>query len=203
VCVPPPATNTDSLIARAKARAMRMTMAARPRRRTAILTCMDARIDPALLFGLKPGEAHVLRNAGARATPDVLRSLAVSQALLGTTEVLVLGHTKCGLHGRTENEVAQIVGQATGHRPNVPMGCFPDLDAAVQDSVEAIRSCEFLGHRESVRGYVLNIDEGFVRELGELPPAQKSVRASSSSILGLGALRADVLNFDRHIKRRP
>jgi len=201
--MPPPATNTDSLIARAKARAMRMTMAARPRLRTVILTCMDARIDPALLFGLKPGEAHILRNAGARATPDVLRSLAVSQALLGTTEVLVLGHTRCGLLGRTENEVAHVVEQATGHRPTVPMGCFPDLDAAVQESVEAIRSCEFLGHRESVRGYVLNIEEGFLRELGEPPAAQRSVRMSPSSILGLGTLRADVLNFDRNFKRRP
>lgn len=144
----------------------------------------------------------MLRNAGALATPDVLRSLAVSQALLGTTEVLVLGHTQCGLYLHTEKEVADAVEQATGHRPSTPMGCFPDLDAAVQESVEAIRSCEFLRHRESVRGYILNIEEGLVRELGDLSPAQRSVRASSSSVLGLGALRADVLNFDRHIKRR-
>ena len=115
----------------------------------------------------------------------------------------MLGHTQCGLHLQTEEEVADAVERATGHRPNMPMGSFPDLDAAVQESVEAIRSCEFLGHRESVRGYILNIEEGFVRELGELSPAQRSVRASPSSVLGLGALRADVLNFDRHIKRRP
>src|SRR5260370_41195859 len=94
----------DGLVAHARARARKTTLGLRPEPglRTAILTCMDARIDPVSLFGLGPGDAHVLRNAGARATPDVLRSLALSQAILGTREVLVLGHTGCGLFERTE-----------------------------------------------------------------------------------------------------
>src|SRR4029077_865939 len=133
--VPSLAGNLDALIARAKAHARPATMAPRPRLRTVILTCLDARIDPATLFDLKPGEVHVLRTAGALATPDVLRSLAVSQALLGTTEVLVLGHTECGLLGQTEEEVADAVERASGHHPGVRMGSFHDLDNEVRKSV--------------------------------------------------------------------
>jgi carbonic anhydrase len=171
-------------------------MDARPRLRTAILTCMDARIDPATLFGLSPGEAHILRNAGARATPDVLRSLAVSQALLGTKEVLVLAHTECGLLGRTEEEVARIVERASGHLPKMAMGSFHDLDAFVHESVEAIRNCNFLTHRDLVRGFVLDVADGSVREHGG-SGLEKAIRHSGSSVLGLGALRADVLNLKR------
>ena len=169
---------------------------ARPRLRTVILTCMDARIDPAALFDLKPGEAHVLRNAGARTTPDVLRSLAVSQTLLGTTEVLVLGHTECGLLGQREEQVAAAVERASGHRPGMRMGTFPDLDAAVLESVAAIRSCDFLAHRDTVRGYVLDVRLGTVRATSE-PNAGRPVRRAPASPLGLGALRADVLNLRR------
>lgn len=173
-------------------------MDARPRLRTAILTCMDARIDPAILFGLKPGDVNILRNAGARVTPDVLRSLAVSQAMLGTREVLVLAHTECGLLGRTEEEVAGIVERASGHLPKVPMGSFHDLDAAVHESVEAIRNCSFLAHRDMVRGYVLDVADGNVREHGGAKGgAERTSPPSGSSVLGLGALRADVLNLRR------
>src|ERR1700680_3868143 len=95
----------DELVARARARARRPSgLPPEPRLRSVILTCMDARIDPVSLFDLTPGDAHVLRNAGARATPDVLRSLALSQAVLGTREVLVLGHTGGGLLRLTEEE---------------------------------------------------------------------------------------------------
>lgn len=172
-------------------------MDARPRFQTVILTCMDARIDPSALFGLKPGEVHILRNAGALATPDVLRSLAVSQALLGTREVLVLAHTQCGLLGRTEHELAGLVERASGHAPDLPMGAFHDLEAAVLESVEAIRSCDFLTHRDAVRGYVLDVADGSVRGLDEPHHREGTSRAPRSSVLGLGALRADVLNLRR------
>jgi len=171
-------------------------MAARPRLGTVILTCMDARIDPAALFDLKPGEVHVLRNAGALATPDVLRSLAVSQALLGTSEILVLGHTECGLLGQTEDHVAGAVARASGHHPGVPMGTFPDLDNAVRESVQAIRDCEFLAHREQVRGYVLDVRQGALRVAGG-PAAKVERKAAPSSPLSLSALSADVLNLKR------
>jgi carbonic anhydrase len=173
-----------------------MGMDARPRLRTVILTCMDARIDPALLFDLRPGDVHVMRNAGARVTPDVLRSLAISQTLLGTTEVLVLAHTQCGLLGQSEEDVADAVERASGHRPGMAMGSFMDLDAAVGESVEAIRACNFLAHREEVRGYVLDVRDGTVRAAGE-PRAERATRPSPSSPLGLNSLRADVLNLKR------
>jgi carbonic anhydrase len=177
-------------------------MNARPRLRTVILTCMDARIDPAQLFGLKPGEAHILRNAGAWATPDVLRSLAISQTLLGTTEVLVLAHTQCGLLGTTEKELARLVETASGHPPNTRMGSFQDLDAAVRESVHAIRTCNFLAHRDLVRGYILDVRDGTVHEPGEPARAHKAAQTTASSVLGLSALRSDVLNLKAPIDRR-
>jgi carbonic anhydrase len=156
---------------------------------------MDARIDPAALFDLKPGEVHVLRNAGALATPDVLRSLAVSQALLGTEEILVVGHTECGLLGQTEQEVADAVERASGHHPGVHMGTFPDLDNAVRESVQAIRDCEFLAHRDAVRGYVLDVRQGTLHEAGH--PVNTAVRRTPKPPLSLNALSADVLNLKR------
>lgn len=189
------AHNVDALLAKAKAHARAATMAPRPRLRTVILTCMDARIDPAALFDLKPGEVHVLRNAGALATPDVLRSLAVSQALLGTEEILVVGHTECGLLGQTEHEVADAVKRASGHDPGVHMGTFPDLDNAVRASVQAIRDCEFLAHRDAVRGYVLDVRQGTLHEAGH--PVNTVVRKTPRSPLSLNALSADVLNLKR------
>lgn len=187
----------DALIGRVKARERAMAMDARPRLRTVILTCMDARIDTSSLFGLKPGEVHILRNAGALATPDVLRSLAVSQALLGTREVLVLAHTECGLLGRTEEEVAGIVERASGHAPHMQMGSFHDLEAAVRETVESIRSCDFLTHRDAVRGYVLDVADSSVRAVDEPHHTERTIRPPRSSVLGLGALRADVLNLKR------
>jgi carbonic anhydrase len=191
-----PLSHVDALIAKARTRARAESMAARPRLRTVILTCMDARIDPAALFDLKPGEVHVLRNAGALATPDALRSLAVSQALLGTSEVLVLGHTECGLLGQTEDEVAGAVERASGHHPDVPMGSFPDLDNEVRRSVQAIRGCEFLAHRETVRGYVLDVREGTLRVAGE-PGHEPKARRAPPSPLSLNSLSPDVLNLKR------
>lgn len=193
--VPFVAGNIDVLIAKAKARPRAATMAPRPRLRTVILTCMDARIDPAALFDLKPGEVHVLRNAGALATPDVLRSLAVSQALLGTDEVLVVGHTECGLLGQTEEEVADAVERASGHHPGMRMGSFHDLDNAVRESLQAIRDCEFLAHRDAVRGYVLDVREGTLHEAGR--PRSTVERRAPKSPLALNALSADVLNLKR------
>src|SRR5712664_3383707 len=122
----PPMGSIDALVAHARGRAGKTTpgLPPQPSLRTAILTCMDARIDPVSLFGLGPGDAHVLRNAGARATPDVMRSLALSQAILGTREVLVLGHTGCGLFDRTEAELSDVIRTKSGHKPNMELGSF-------------------------------------------------------------------------------
>src|SRR6266852_4570812 len=142
----PPMSSIDGLIAHARARPRNTTpgLPPQPSLRTAILT----RIDPVSLFGLGPGDAHVLRNAGARATPDVMRSLALSQAILGTREVLVLGHTGCGLFERTEAELSEVIRSKSGHRPNMELGSFQNLDGAVDETVNALLRCPFLAHRD-------------------------------------------------------
>jgi carbonic anhydrase len=191
----------DRLIGQARARARKpdSPLPAPPRLQTVILTCMDARIDPVSLFGLSPGDAHVLRNAGALASSDVLRSLAISQAILGTREILVLGHTECGLLGRSESELAEAIRFKSGHKPGMEMGAFKDLDHAVAGTVDVIRGCKFLAHRGAVHGYVYDIDPGSVRPVGA--HEDRAAGAKASNPLSLGALSADVLNLKP--SRRP
>jgi len=162
---------------------------------------MDARIDPVWVFGLGPGDAHVLRNAGARATPDVMRSLALSQAVLGTREVLVLGHTGCALLGRTEHEIAEVIRSKSGHKPDLEIGVFQDLDEAVAEAVEALRGCRFLAHRNQISGYVYDLDAGTVRPVG-VEEERDSTTPPAMPLTGLKWLRADVLDLKRDRPRR-
>ncbi len=188
----------DALVAHARGRAGKTTpgLPPQPSLRAAILTCMDARIDPVSLFGLGPGDAHVLRNAGARATPDVMRSLALSQAILGTREVLVLGHTGCGLFERTEAELSEAIRNKSGHKPNMELGSFQNLDEAVDETVQTLRRCAFLAHRDRIHGYVYDLDAGSVRPAAlEENPAARATR--SHPMTGLEMLRADVLDLKR------
>ncbi len=139
--------------------------AAQPSRRLVVVTCMDARIDPLRAFGLELGEAHVLRNAGGIVTEDTLRSLLVSQRLLGTREVMVVHHSGCGmLSVRDEELAAEVVGE-TGAWPPMPLGGMRDLDESVRRSVAAVRDSRFLQHRDAVSGWVLDIDSGELREV--------------------------------------
>jgi carbonic anhydrase len=195
-------SSIDGLVAHARARAGQTTPGLRPEPslRTAILTCMDARIDPVSLFGLGPGDAHVLRNAGARATPDVLRSLALSQAILGTREVLVLGHTGCGLFQRTEAELSEAIRNKSGHKPNMELGSFHNLDEAVLETVDALRRCPFLAHRDRISGYVYDLDAGSVRA-ADAEGSRAGREARARPMTGLEMLRADVLDLKTH--RRP
>jgi len=199
----PPMSSIDGLIAHARARPRNTTpgLPPQPSLRTAILTCMDARIDPVSLFGLGPGDAHVLRNAGARATPDVMRSLALSQAILGTREVLVLGHTGCGLFARTEAELSEAIRSKSGHRPNMELGCFHDLDEAIDETVRTLRRCPFLAHRDRISGYVYDLDAGSVRPANVVE--YRAVGATRGRpMTGLEMLRADVLDLKTHPPRR-
>ncbi len=193
-------SSIDGLVAEAGARAHKPAadQGPQPRLRTAILTCMDARIDPVSLFGLGRGDAHVLRNAGARATPDVLRSLALSQAILGTREVLVLGHTGCGLFERSEADLAEAILSKSGHRPGMEMGAFHDLDQAVFETVDELRRCPFLAYRDGIHGFVYELNAGSVR-----PVAQevRSTEARSRPMTGLEMLRADALSLKRARRR--
>jgi carbonic anhydrase len=126
---------------------------------------MDARIDPQRALGYKQGDAHVLRNAGAVVTDDVLRSLVLSQRLLETRAVVVMAHTQCGLREIHDDELARRLTEETGVAPPFAFGAFFDLDSHVREQVDRIRECMWLPHVDDVRGLVLDIADGSVREV--------------------------------------
>lgn len=136
-----------------------------PKLGVAIVTCMDARIDPVRIFGLEPGDAHVLRNAGGVVTDDVIRSLLLSQRMLGTRAVMLIHHTRCGALGLQESQVKAQLASEVGMHPPFALEGFSDLDAAVRQSMARVRHSPFLPHRNAVRGFVLDVDDGRLREV--------------------------------------
>ena len=136
-----------------------------PTMHVTIVTCMDSRIDIFRIFGLDSGEAHVLRNAGGLVTDDVLRSLVISQRRLGTREVFLMHHTGCGLHGTDEAELVAEIEADSGSAPPYAFGAFPDLDEAVRRAIVRVREHPYLPHRESVRGFVYDVQSGHLREV--------------------------------------
>ncbi|HSL08040.1 MAG TPA: carbonic anhydrase [Pseudonocardiaceae bacterium] len=144
-------------------------LAGRPSLQVAVVACMDARLDPVQLLGLRPGEAHVIRNAGGVVTDDVIRSLAVSQRKLGTTEVMLLHHTKCGMATFTDEDFCSELQEATGLRPTWAVGTFRDTEADVRQSVEQVRRSPFLANTTAVRGFVVDVETG---DLAEVAPSQ-------------------------------
>ena len=136
-----------------------------PRLRLAIVTCMDSRIDPFHIFGLERGDAHVLRNAGGVVTDDVIRSLILSQRYLGTEAVMLIHHTRCGAHGLSEDAVKAELQAETGIRPPFSLEGFTDVDEDVRQSMARIKHSPFLRHRQAVRGFVLDVDDGSLREV--------------------------------------
>lgn len=140
-------------------------LAAPPALKIAIVTCMDARLHAASAFGLDVGDAHVIRNAGGVVTDDVIRSLAISQHHLGTTEVMVVHHTKCGMLTFTDEEFAQALERETGQRPAWESRTFKDLEQDVRDGVRMIRESPFLPHTDKVRGFVYDVATGEVHEV--------------------------------------
>ena len=136
----------------------------RPRRRVAVLACMDTRIDLFPMLGLARGDAHIIRNAGGLATDDAIRSLSVSQRLLGTTEVVVVMHRGCGLHNASEDEFSRSLA-ADGARPGWRLGAFEDVDAALRDSLARLRAAPELTEREQIRGFVFDPETGTLREV--------------------------------------
>jgi carbonic anhydrase len=142
-----------------------MTLSKLPRRRLALVTCMDCRIDPLVAAGLEHGEAHVLRNAGAVVTADVSRSLALSQRALGTEEVWIVKHTDCGLLGLDDREFLDAVEAETGERPGWTPGGFDSLEEGVREAVEQVRSDPALAS-SAVRGFILDVEGGELMEIG-------------------------------------
>jgi carbonic anhydrase len=137
----------------------------RPRRRLAIVTCMDSRLDVFAALGLEHGEAHVLRNAGGVITDDVIRSLAVSQRRLGTREVMLIHHTDCGMQTLSDDGFRAELQEATGIAPAFAIESFADLDANVRQSVLRVRRSPFLAHTGQVRGFVYDVDTHALREV--------------------------------------
>lgn len=138
---------------------------AEPVMKLAVLTCMDARIDVAALLGLGPGDAHVIRNAGGRASADALRSLALSQAILGTREVMVLHHTECAMGRFAEAELASRISAASGHPFSEQLDSFTDPIEAVREDVQRIRAYESLVHRDKVRGFMYDLARSTLTEI--------------------------------------
>ena len=136
-----------------------------PVQKLAVLTCMDARVDVSALLGLRPGDAHVIRNAGGRATVDALRGLAISQAVMGTREVMVIHHTDCALGRFNQADLAERITAATGHRFSEDLGCFVDPIAAVVEDVERLRTHVSLVHRDRIRGFMYDLSANTLTEI--------------------------------------
>jgi carbonic anhydrase len=135
----------------------------RPRLKVAILACMDTRIDLFPMLGLERGDAHIIRNAGGLVTDDAIRSLSVSQRLLGTEEIVVMMHDNCGLRGASEDDFAQAL-TADGVLPSWRLGAFEDVEATLRHSLERLRSSPELPRRGAIRGFVFDPETGALRE---------------------------------------
>jgi carbonic anhydrase len=135
-----------------------------PGRHVAVVTCMDARLDPARMLGLEEGDAHVIRNAGGRAD-DAIRSLVISQQLLGTREIVVIHHVDCGMLSFTDDQLRQKLHDDLGVDTDVPFLSFPDLTRSVRDDVAALRSSPLLLKDIPIRGFIYDVHTGRLSEV--------------------------------------
>ena len=136
-----------------------------PAKQIAIVTCMDARLSPYVMLGLKEGDAHVIRNAGGVITDDEIRSLAISQRLLGTREVVLIHHTDCGMLTFSDDELKQQIQEDVGVKPHFSMESFTDLEEDVRQSIARIQNSPFIPNKDSVRGFVYEVETGRLREV--------------------------------------
>ena len=136
-----------------------------PSRSIAVVACMDARLNVYAILGLKDGESHVIRNAGGVVTDDEIRSLAISQRLLGTREIILIHHTDCGMLTFTDDAFKAGVLAETGIKPQWAAESFDDLDVDVRQSIARIRANPFVGHKDAVRGFVFDVATGLLREV--------------------------------------
>ncbi len=142
----------------------RSALTAAPLRRLAILACMDARLDVEAVLGLRPGEAHIIRNAGGLATEDAVRSLIVSQQLLGTDRIVVIGHTGCGLLDADEDALRDRLTAATGETLDIRFGSFDDLEVSIRGSVERLRTHPWL-KRVPIHGLAFDVATGRLHQV--------------------------------------
>jgi carbonic anhydrase len=161
-------TKTDELVRNAKAYAARFDkghLAMPPSAKVAVVACMDARLSVYGLFGLEEGEAHIIRNAGGVVTDDAIRSLAISQRLLGTQEIVLVHHTECGMLTFTDDEFRRKVEKDTGIKPPWAAEAFTDLNADVRQSARRIKASPFIPKKDKVRGFVYDVRTGKLREV--------------------------------------
>jgi len=135
-----------------------------PARKLAVVACMDARLIPTKVLGLEEGDAHVIRNAGGVVTDDAIRSLSISQRLLGTEEIVLIHHTDCGMLTFTDDEFRRSIQDETGVKPSWAAETFPDLDEDVRQSIARIKASPFIP-RKNVRGFVYDVETGGLREV--------------------------------------
>src|SRR6267154_1496035 len=136
-----------------------------PGKRVAVLACMDARLNPYGLLGLHEGDAHVIRNAGGVVTDDEIRSLAISQRLLGTEEIILIHHTDCGMLTFHDDDFKAQVQEDTGIKPEWAAEAFDDLDKDVRQSIARIEASPFIPKKDSIRGFVYEVETGRLREV--------------------------------------
>ncbi|NHA13442.1 carbonic anhydrase [Thioalkalivibrio sp. XN279] len=136
-----------------------------PAKRVAVVACMDARIETGRLLGLEEGDAHVIRNAGGVVTDDVIRSLAISQRLLGTREIVLIHHTDCGMLTFKDEALKSEVEKDTGLRPPFAFEAFADVEDDVRQSIRRVRASPFVVHKDSIRGFVYEVETGRLREI--------------------------------------
>jgi carbonic anhydrase len=159
--------NADEMLAVAASRTEELAapgLSPRPRRRVAVLTCMDTRIDLFPMLGLERGDAHIIRNAGGLVTDDALRSLSISQRLLDTEEIVVVMHESCGLQSVSEEEFAEALA-ADGAQPSWKVGAFEDIEATLRESLALLRSSPELPARDHIRGFIFDPESGALREV--------------------------------------
>ncbi|HEV3391389.1 MAG TPA: carbonic anhydrase [Solirubrobacteraceae bacterium] len=137
-----------------------------PATKVAVVACMDARLNVYGALGLEEGDAHVIRNAGGVVTDDAIRSLAISQRLLGTEEIVLIHHTGCGMLTFTDDDFKRSIEEDTGIRPEWAAEAFPDLDADVRQSIARIKASPFIPRKDAIRGFVYEVETGRLREVG-------------------------------------
>jgi carbonic anhydrase len=136
-----------------------------PAKGLAVVACMDARLVVSSILGLEEGDAHVIRNAGGVITDDEIRSLAISQNLLGTKEIILIHHTDCGMLTFTDDQFKQQLKESAGEEPSWSAEAFADLDQDVRDSIARIKASPFIPHKDAIRGFVYEVETGKLREV--------------------------------------
>jgi carbonic anhydrase len=149
-----------------------------PSRQVAVVACMDARLDVYRILGLHEGEAHVIRNAGGVVTDDAIRSLTISQRLLGTREIILIHHTDCGMLTFTDDAVKRQIQDDTGIKPRFALEAFPDLDEDIRQSIARIRESPFIPNK-NIRGFVFDVGTGRLNEVTESVDLRERAGASA------------------------